>query len=88
MKPFLRRVLLTALFSALTAAAWLMHRPADWEPLEGPPEGKGSPLGVLDQMNQAAIKRSAPFDVTEYRLNEYLLQTTTPQVSAPFPETL
>jgi hypothetical protein len=67
-----RHSLLLLLFSALTGAAWVAHRPADWPKLQAPDLERKPALGVLDQISQAAIKRSAPFEITEARLNQHL----------------
>lgn len=70
----LRHSFLLLLFSALTGAAWVAHRPAERAALQGH-EGERKPnQGVLDQLSQAAIKRSAPFEISEVRLNEYLAE--------------
>ena len=72
---FLRHTLLLLVFSALSGAVWVAHRPADWAPLEQPDPERKPPLDVLDQLGQSAIKRSAPFDVSEARLNAHLRDT-------------
>lgn len=71
----LRHCLLLLLFSALAGAALVAHRPAKGAPLQGLEGEKKSTLGVLDQISQAAIKRSAPFEISEARLNEHLAET-------------
>jgi len=48
------------------------HRPAEWPPLQEPDTTRKPALGVLDQLSQAAIKRSAPFEISEARLNQHL----------------
>ncbi len=78
---FLRHTLLLLVFSALSGAAWVAHRPADWPELQRLDPDKKPPLGVLDQLGQAAIKRSAPFEVTEARLNDHLRATVRPAMS-------
>jgi hypothetical protein len=67
-----RHSLLLLLFSSLTGAAWVAHRPALWPALQEVDPARKPALGVLDQLSQAAIKRSAPFEITEARLNEFL----------------
>jgi hypothetical protein len=68
----LRHSLLLLLFSALSGAAWVAHRPAEWPTLQAPDAERKPALGVLDQISQAAIKRSAPFEISEARLNQHL----------------
>ena len=67
-----RHSLLLLLFSSLTGAAWVAHRPALWPALQELDATKKPALGVVDQLSQAAIKRSAPFEITEARLNQHL----------------
>ena len=71
------------LFSALTAAVLLMHEAADWPPLQAEAKDRAASGDVLDQMSQAAIKRSAPFEISEARLNAYLAERCHPVVSPP-----
>lgn len=72
---FLRHTLLLLVFSALSGAVWVAHRPAEWPPLQRPDPERKPPLDVLDQLGQSAIKRSAPFEITEARLNAHLRDT-------------
>ena len=69
---FVRHSFLLLLFSALTGAGWVAHRPAEWPDLQLPDKERKPALGVLDQISQAAIKRSAPFEISEARLNQHL----------------
>lgn len=50
----------------------MAHRPAEWPDLQVPDKERRPALGVLDQISQAAIKRSAPFEISEARLNQHL----------------
>jgi hypothetical protein len=71
-----RHSLLLLVFSALSGAAWVAHRPALRPVLQASdPERRPSSIGVLDQLAQAAIKRSAPFEISESRINEHLAAT-------------
>ncbi len=78
----LRHTLLLLVFSALGGAAWVAHRPADWPELEQADPERKPPLSVLDQLSQAAIKRSAPLEIGEARLNEYLRTALAPGMAA------
>lgn len=78
----LRQIFLLLLTSALCGAIWVAHRPADWSPLEALPD-KLPPLGVFDQMDQASIKRSAPFEISEARVNKYLREQVEPVLAQP-----
>lgn len=78
----LRHTLLLLVFSALSGAVWVAHRPAGWPELQRPDPARKPPLSVLDQLGQAAIKRSAPFEISEARLNEYLHVTLAPALAA------
>ena len=73
----LRYSLLLLLFSALTGAAWVAHRPAQRSALQAQEGERKATQGVLDQLAQAAIKRSAPFEISEARLNEHLAESVT-----------
>ncbi len=78
----LRHTLLLLVFSALSGAAWVAHRPAGWAELQRLDPKRKPPLGVLDQLGQAAIKRSAPFEISEARLNDHLRATLAPAMAA------
>lgn len=71
----LRYSFLLLLFSALTGAAWVAHRPAERSALQAQEGDRKPTQGVLDQLAQAAIKRSAPFEISESRLNEHLAES-------------
>lgn len=73
----LRYSFLLLLFSALTGAAWVANRPAERSRLQSKESERKPTQGVLDQLEQAAIKRSAPFDISEARLNEHLAESVT-----------
>lgn len=77
---FVRQIFLLSLTSALCGAIWVAHRPADWSPHHELPD-KPHPLGVYEQMDQASIKRSAPFEISEARLNKYLREQVEPTLS-------
>lgn len=78
----LHHTLLLLVFSALSGAVWVAHRPADWQPLKEADRDRKPPLDVLDQLGQSAIKRSAPFEITEARLNAHLRETLRPVMEA------
>ncbi len=78
----LRHTLLLLVFSAFSGAVWVAHRPADWRPLPQADRDRKPPLDVLDQLGQSAIKRSAPFELTEARVNAHLRDVLQPQVTA------
>jgi len=80
---FLRQLLLLVLTSALCGAIWVAHRPAAWSPLDAQPPARPPPLGVFDQISQASIKRSAPFEISEARLNQYLSEQVQPSLTPP-----
>jgi len=73
----LRYSFLLLLFSALTGASWVANRPAERSRLQSKESERKPTQGVLDQLEQAAIKRSAPFDISEARLNEHLAESVT-----------
>ena len=69
---FLRHLLRLLLFSALAGAVWTAYQPAVVT-LAGLTEAdERAPLGVVEQVSQAVIKRSAPLQITEGRLNAHL----------------
>jgi hypothetical protein len=76
----LRKTLFLLAFSALSGAAWVAHRPAAWGELQALDPAKPAPLRVLDQLEQAAIKRSAPLEISEARVNEHLRTVLRPVV--------
>ncbi len=80
----LRQIFLLLLLSALSGAVWVAHRPAHWSALDTTAPPRPPPLGVFEQMDQARIKRSAPFEISEARLNQHLQQQLQPLVSEPF----
>jgi len=78
---FLRQSFMLLLTSALSGAIWVAHRPADWAPLDDQQPARPPPLGVFDQMSQASIKRSAPIEISEARINKYLREQVEPTLS-------
>lgn len=72
---------LLLLFSALAGAALVAHRPAQWSTLMVNAGERKPTQGVLDQLAQAAIKRSAPFEISESRLNQHLAENVTSRPS-------
>ncbi len=69
----LLNLLLLVVLSGLTAAAVVSHQAAD---VSGIASAKDStPVDVVDVLEQAAIKRSAPLEVSEADLNQYLAAT-------------
>ncbi len=66
---FLVHLALLVAFAALAGAAWVAHRPALAPP---PGEPAKRPRDVLDELKQAAIKRSAVFEISEPDLNQHL----------------
>ena len=72
---------MTAL-SAMAGAAWVAHRPADVAPVQ--PAGQGArQRELVDDLKQAAIKRSAVFEVSEAELNRHLAKTLAGSLPAP-----
>ncbi|WP_133795210.1 hypothetical protein [Prosthecobacter fusiformis] len=68
---FLLQLLLLAALSALAGAAWVAHRPVDVAPVE-PPKPGARQRELVDDLKQAAIKRSAIFEIGEAELNRHL----------------
>ncbi|HCN29128.1 MAG TPA: hypothetical protein DIT64_10315 [Verrucomicrobiales bacterium] len=66
-------LLLLAALSGLAGAAWVAQRPADLGGIrQAAPDDTRRPRDVLDDLKQAAIKRSAVFEITEADLNHHL----------------
>lgn len=59
------------------------HLPAERRPTQKPDTERRPPMGVLDQLSQAAIKRSAPFEISEARLNEHLRRVVGSRADVP-----
>lgn len=74
MKLLVHLLLLIGL-SGLTGAAIIGHQPADLSTIKGADLGEGPVNDIADLLNQAAIKRSAPVEVSEADLNRYLSTT-------------
>lgn len=70
MKFFFRLLLLTGL-SALTGAAWVAHRAENLAAVEAAKPG-GRQRELVDDLKQAAIKRSAVFEISEAEINRHL----------------
>ncbi|MEN3943925.1 hypothetical protein WJU23_21665 [Prosthecobacter sp. SYSU 5D2] len=81
MKFLFHLLLLTAL-SALAGAAWVAHRPVPVAPVEAPKPGARQ-RELVDDLKQAAIKRSALFEVSEAELNRHLARVLTASLPAP-----
>lgn len=71
---FLFHLLLLIGLSALTGAAWVAHRPTAIAPVE-PAKPGARQRELVDDLKQAAIKRSAVFEVSEAELNRHLAKT-------------
>lgn len=84
MKFLFHLLLLTAL-SALAGAAWVAHRPVAVAPVEAPLPGARQ-RELVDDLKQAAIKRSAIFEVSEAELNRHLEKVLTARFSEPLNE--
>ena len=82
---FLFHLLLLVAFSALTGAAWVAHRPASLAGIGGleAPIKTAKPRDVLDDLRQAAIKRSALLEISESDLNRYLANSLVYKVQPP-----
>lgn len=74
MKLLIKFFLLISL-SGLTAAAVVGHQPPDLSGIKGSDGGTATVGDILDLVEQAAIKRSAPIEITEGDLNRYLAAT-------------
>ncbi len=61
--------------SGLTAAAVVGHQSPDLSGIKGSDGGAATVGDILDLLEQAAIKRSAPIEITEGDLNRYLAAT-------------
>lgn len=79
MLRFFINLFLVLWFGLLTAAAIQSHRSADWSKVKGlaAPTGKEAPPDLLDRMEQAAWKRSAPMELGEAEVNRYLARVIT-----------
>lgn len=81
---FVLHVLLLLLLSALAGAAWVAHRPVALEPVEPPKPGpSGRQKEFLDDLKQAAIKRSAIFEISEGELNRHLAKVLAGKMNPP-----
>jgi hypothetical protein len=81
LKFFIHLLLLTAL-SALAGAAWVAHRAVPVAPVE-PPKPGARQRELVDDLKQAAIKRSALFEVSEADLNRHLAKVLTGHLPKP-----
>lgn len=79
---FLYHFLLLTALSALAGAAWVAHRPGDLPALEAPRPGARQ-RELVDDLKQAAIKRSALFEVSEAELNRHLAKVVTSRMDSP-----
>lgn len=61
--------------SGLTAAAIVGHQTPDLSGIKGADSSTNTPGDIVDLLEQAAIKRSAPIEITESDLNKYLAAT-------------
>lgn len=68
----LTQLLLLAGLSALTAAAIVSHWPPDLSGVRGAQPVAGVGADIADLLEQAGIKRSAPFEISEADLNRHL----------------
>lgn len=76
MKRFLFLTLRLLVLSALGGAAWVAHRPEPLPPLAD----KGKESDLLDDLRQAAIKRTTIVEIKEADLNRYLASTLSNRV--------
>ncbi|SKA96865.1 hypothetical protein SAMN02745166_02478 [Prosthecobacter debontii] len=79
---FIFHVLLLLALSALAGAAWVAHRPVAVAPLEAPKPGPRV-REFVDDLKQAAIKRSAIFEISEGELNRHLAKVLTAKMTPP-----
>ncbi len=79
---FLVHLVLLILLSALAGAVWVAHRPAPMAPVE-PAKAGGRQRELVDDLKQAAIKRSAIFEVSEAELNRHLSKALTARMDPP-----
>lgn len=81
---FVLHVLLLLLLSALAGAAWVAHRPVALAPVESAKPGpSGRQREFLDDLKQAAIKRSAVFEISEAELNRHLAKVVAAKMNPP-----
>lgn len=82
---FVFHLLLLVAFSALAGAAWVAHRPANLANIGGLDPQVKTPKGrdVLDELRQAAIKRSAILEISEAELNHHLAATLGSRMVSP-----
>lgn len=66
----------------MAGAAWVAHRPAELVPVEAPKPGARQ-RELVDDLKQAAIKRSALFEISEAEINRHLAKTLEGQLSPP-----
>lgn len=84
---FVFHLLLLLLLSALAGAAWVAHRPVPLAPVEPPKPGpSGRQREFLDDLKQAAIKRSAIFEISEAELNRHLARVLGAKMNPPAAE--
>lgn len=81
MKFIFHLLLLTAL-SAMAGAAWVAHRSATVAEVE-PPKPGARVRELVDDLKQAAIKRSAIFEISEAELNRHLAKVLTAKMQSP-----
>ena len=81
---FISHLLLLIAFSALAGAAWVAHRPVKLQDVvsEPPPKGAKS-RDAMDELRQAAIKRSAILEISEADLNRHLAAVLAAEVREP-----
>lgn len=77
---FLLNLCLLVALSALAGAAWVAHRPGTLPPVE-PPRPGARQRELVDDLKQAAIKRSAVFEISEAEINRHLAKTLTARMA-------
>jgi hypothetical protein len=81
---FLINVFLVLWLGLLTAAAIQSHRSADWSNVKtAAPKGKEAPLDLLNRMESAAWRRTAPLEISEAEVNRYLARVISGQQHGP-----
>lgn len=73
---FLLHLCLLVALSALAGAAWVAHRPGTLPSVE-PPRPGARQRELVDDLKQAAIKRSAVFEISEAEINRHLAKVLT-----------
>lgn len=79
---FISHLLLLIALSALAGAAWVAHRSVTVAPLELPKPGARQ-RDFVDDLKQAAIKRSAIFEISEAELNRHLAKVLQGRLKDP-----